>query len=191
MLSILKNKGYPRTVLQRAEKEVDKLLQETLLKSKKSEKTRERIPFVTTFDTHSKRIRKVVRKYWQILMTDPSTSKVFKDYPLFAYKRGKNVNHYLNCNSVIKGDTVLHLTQGTKIILKGYFTCMSKNVIYYLKCGKGYVGKTNRINEHRSSICNSQTKATSISQHWAECKQNVAQLRWQVLEEIKTKLCQC
>ncbi|OCT65679.1 hypothetical protein XELAEV_18041915mg [Xenopus laevis] len=100
------------------------------------------ILFVTTLDIHLKRVRKVVRKYWPILMTDPSTSK---------------------------------------------------NVIYYLKCpcGKGYVGKNNRmlrlcINEHCSSIRNTQTKATSISQHWAECKHNVAQLRWQVLEVIKT-----
>ncbi|OCT82243.1 hypothetical protein XELAEV_18024759mg, partial [Xenopus laevis] len=36
------------------------------------------------------------------------------------------------------------------------------------------------------SIRNLHTKATSVSQHWAECKHNVAQLRWQVLEEIKT-----
>ncbi|OCT57141.1 hypothetical protein XELAEV_18003930mg [Xenopus laevis] len=87
----------------------------------------------------------------------------------------------------------IHSKQGTKTKLQGYFTCMLKNVIYYLKyqCGKGYVGKTNRmvrvqLNEHRSSIYNSQTKITSISQHWAECKHNEAQQRWQVLEEIKT-----
>ncbi|OCT86633.1 hypothetical protein XELAEV_18020315mg [Xenopus laevis] len=42
-----------------------------------------------------------------------------------------------------------------------------------------------RINEHHSAIRNFQTKATPISKHWAECKHNVAQLRWQVLEEMK------
>ncbi|OCT76365.1 hypothetical protein XELAEV_18031565mg [Xenopus laevis] len=69
---------------------------------------------------------------------------------------------------------------------------MSKNVIYYLKClcRKGYVGKTNRmvkvrLNEHRSSIRNAHSKMTSISQHWVECKHNIAQLQWQVLEGIK------
>ncbi|OCT84158.1 hypothetical protein XELAEV_18022300mg [Xenopus laevis] len=43
-----------------------------------------------------------------------------------------------------------------------------------------------RLNEHRSSIRNAHSKMTSVGQHWTECKHNVAQLRWQVLEEVKS-----
>ncbi|OCT74549.1 hypothetical protein XELAEV_18033532mg [Xenopus laevis] len=137
----------------------------------KKDTTYERIPFVTTYDIHSNRVRKFGRKYWPILMNDSTTYRVFKNYPLFAYKRGKN---------------------GNQMILCGYHTCMSKNVVYYLKCprGKGYVGKINimmrvRLNEHCSSIQNANSKITSVSQHWTEFEHNVSQLRWQVLEEAK------
>ncbi|OCT82333.1 hypothetical protein XELAEV_18024856mg [Xenopus laevis] len=55
---------------------------------------------------------------------------------------------------------------------------------------RGYVEETNtmirlRLNEHHSSIRIANSKMTSVSQHWAECKHNVSQLRWQVLEEVK------
>ncbi|OCT70953.1 hypothetical protein XELAEV_18037867mg [Xenopus laevis] len=211
MLGMFRKKGYPKSILQKAEKEVDALSRETVLTNKKNDTQMERIPSVTTFDVHSKRVRKVIRKYWPILMNDSSTSRVFKGYPLFAYKRdiqppktakqrflGKTVVGTFPClscqnfNRVIKRDTVLHPTQGTQIKLRGYHTCMSKNLIYYLKCpwGKGYVGKTNRmirlrLNEHRSAIRNAHSQMTSVSRHWTECKHNVAQLRWQVLEEVK------
>ncbi|OCT76157.1 hypothetical protein XELAEV_18031349mg [Xenopus laevis] len=158
MLDMFRKKGYPKPVLRKAEDEVDKLTREALLSIKKKEERCQRIPFVSTYDTHSKR----------------------------------------NCNSIIKGNTVLHPTQGTPIKLRGYHTCLSKNVIYYLKCprGKGYVEKTNRmanrmvrlrLNEHRSSIRNAHSRVTSVRQYWTECRYNVAQLRWQVLEEVKSE----
>ncbi|OCT88465.1 hypothetical protein XELAEV_18017097mg [Xenopus laevis] len=63
-----------------------------------------------------------------------------------------------------------------------------KFVLHFHKTQIEFLELTIRVqlNEHHSSIRNSQTKITSISQHWADCKHNVAQLRWQVLEEIKT-----
>ncbi|OCT98728.1 hypothetical protein XELAEV_18010959mg [Xenopus laevis] len=85
MLDMFRKKGYPRPVLQKAEDEVDKLTRAVLLSIKKKEERCHRIPFVSTYVTHSKRVRKVVRKYWPILMNDPTTSGLNESWGLNCF----------------------------------------------------------------------------------------------------------
>lgn len=112
-----------------------------------------------------------------------------------------------HCSGIIKGCHIQHPTLGTKIPLKGYFTCNSSGVIYVLKCpcGLAYVGQTSRkiklrLTEHKSVIrsflrnpCNSKgqtkddkfkQKETSLARHFATSKHQVSDVKWMVLEEV-------
>ncbi|OCT97429.1 hypothetical protein XELAEV_18009652mg, partial [Xenopus laevis] len=92
------------------------------------------------------------------------------------------------CNSIIRGDQVMHPSTGKAITILGYHTCLSKYVVYYLKCpcGLGYVGKTiqcakDRISKHKSDIA--PDKDTPVTRHFKEKGHNASQLRFQILEE--------
>ncbi|OCT97610.1 hypothetical protein XELAEV_18009840mg [Xenopus laevis] len=100
------------------------------------------------------------------------------------------------CSSIIKGVVVQHPTKGNRIPLRHYATCNTQWVVYMLKCpcGKVYVGQSSRevkaiIKEHRGDIKNFKLNTytdTSVSRHCNECRHNMSQLKWQVLEVVQT-----
>lgn len=114
-----------------------------------------------------------------------------------------------HCSAITKGEFVVHPLRGNQIPLKGYYTCNTKNVIYALKCpcGKLYIGQTSRaiklrLNEHKSNIKrysqktikdNSDKKTidtnksygeSSVARHFFEARHGIAELRWQIIEEV-------
>ncbi|OCT88337.1 hypothetical protein XELAEV_18016972mg [Xenopus laevis] len=108
-------------------------------------------------------------------------------------KENKQRSLFLNCvccASIIKGDSIDHPTQGTKIKLHDYATCDSKGVIYMLKCPCGlvYVGQTARIKEHKGDICNLKQDTytdTAVSRHFNTVKHTHGQLQWSVLAVVQ------
>lgn len=101
------------------------------------------------------------------------------------------------CNSIIKGENVVHPSKGHNIKLQHFATCKTTGVIYMLKCpcGKAYVGKTKRevrkrIGEHKRSITNcdleKQISVTPVSRHFRMQGHNSNQLRWLVLQIVNT-----
>lgn len=128
--------------------------------------------FLSTYDSHSKLIKKMVTRSWHILQSDTKFGRLFRESPRFIYRKGKTIANYLvrsdlrknnkkegshkrgtyaclscqNCSAIIKGPIVNYPTKGTPIYVKYQYTCNTNNVIYTLKCpcGKCYIGQTSR-----------------------------------------------
>ncbi|XP_041430822.1 uncharacterized protein LOC121397687 [Xenopus laevis] len=217
-------RGYSPSELKHTIEEVAPLKREELLQSnERVKKSGNRIPFVSKYVKHSKEIEKVIKKYWPILQGDNKFGKLFMEPILFSYKKGKSIRDVLCpavhqkerkhrflgapkmgtfaclncvcCASIIKGDSIDHPTQGTKIRLHDYATCDSKGVIYMLKCPCGlvYVGQTTRsiktrIKEHKGDIRNFKYDTytdTAVAQHFFTEKHTHGQLKWAVLEVVQ------
>ncbi|OCT76221.1 hypothetical protein XELAEV_18031422mg [Xenopus laevis] len=102
----------------------------------------------------SNKIESVIKKYWPALQSDMMYGHLFKDKPLFSYKRGRTLRDNLRssdfrvknktmkcfskpkmgtfpclncglCNSIIKGDQVAHPFKGFNIPVRTYATCES------------------------------------------------------------------
>ena len=145
----------------------------SLLTPRTKERGKGRLVLSTTYSPLCFDIKSTVKKHWHILSSDPSVGHVFKESPIFAHKRAKNVrdslvradvyvppSHFLSnppagnfpcfdcihCNAMIRSDQVLHPHSGKKCDIKGTITCKTKFVVYMLKCPCGlcYVGKTKR-----------------------------------------------
>ena len=112
-------------------------------------------------------------KHWNILSSDPTVGHAFKEPPIFAHRRVRNLRdsvvrtdiykpprHFLSdppngnfpcsrclhCNAMIKGDEIQHPHTREKIKVKSCISCSSSYSVYLIKCPCGlcYVGKTKR-----------------------------------------------
>lgn len=54
----------------------------------------------TKYSKHSREIKDVIKKHWQILTSDPVCARLFSDPLLFSHYRAKNIRDYL-----VKSDT--------------------------------------------------------------------------------------
>ena len=211
-------KGYNNKVLNECLHKVRNVDRTSLLTSKLSRPGEPKIVLSTTYSPICNDVKKIVQKYWYILATDPTIGHVFKTPPLFAYKRAPNLRnslvradcyvppkHFmsdprpgnfpcsgcLQCNAMIKGDTVLHPHTGKKITIRSRITCKTKYVVYLLKCPCGlcYVGKTKRelkirIGEHKSNIRNRDEKSP-VARHFNSAGHEVCSLRFQGIEAVQ------
>ncbi|CAJ0934784.1 unnamed protein product [Ranitomeya imitator] len=94
------------------------------------------------------------------------------------------------CNNVTRGSTFYHPHNGKQYNIKGYFTCDTSFVVYLIKCPCGlcYIGETtqpikDRISKHKSTIRCKNT-LLPIPHHFAAQGHTVAQLKFQVLEQV-------
>ncbi|CAJ0944555.1 unnamed protein product [Ranitomeya imitator] len=96
----------------------------------------------------------------------------------------------LQCSNVQKGSSVFHPQTGKAIPIKGFYTCESTFVVYLIKCpcGLAYVGETtqavrDRVAQHKSTIRCNKTHLP-LPHHFAIKNHSIAQLRFQVLEQV-------
>ncbi|OCT96677.1 hypothetical protein XELAEV_18008889mg, partial [Xenopus laevis] len=94
--------------------------------------------------------------------------------------------------SVLKGEWIYYPLKGTRIRIKGFYTCASTHVEYSLKCpcGKIYVGKTircirDRLTEHKSAIRNKLNQP--VAKHFNENGHTISQLRIQILDLVSRR----
>ncbi|XP_077151982.1 uncharacterized protein LOC143815994 isoform X1 [Ranitomeya variabilis] len=94
------------------------------------------------------------------------------------------------CSNVIRSDTVTHPRTGKSYPIQGYFTCNTNFAIYVIKCPCGllYVGETtqhvkDRIASHKSTIRCGKTWLP-IPDHFVTFKHSVAQLKFQIIEQV-------
>ncbi|OCT78300.1 hypothetical protein XELAEV_18029407mg, partial [Xenopus laevis] len=129
-----------------------------------------------------------------------------KEADIAGVTNSRRCGECAHCNGILKGDIIAHPSKGFPIKLNGHFTCNSTGVIYMIKCpcGLTYVGQTSRsiktrLKEHKSSIRNytpdiekQESKKENISEmsvakHFFHNKHTVAQLRWNILEQVTTE----
>ncbi|CAJ0943784.1 unnamed protein product [Ranitomeya imitator] len=96
----------------------------------------------------------------------------------------------LQCSNITKGDSFTHPRSGRRFPIQGHYTCDSTYVVYLIKCpcGLGYVGETtqhirDRISQHKSTIRCGRT-LLPIPAHFLECKHQVSQLRYQIIDHV-------
>ncbi|OCT58291.1 hypothetical protein XELAEV_18002229mg [Xenopus laevis] len=98
-----------------------------------------------------------------------------------------NMERWNHCSNVLKGNCVYHPLKGTRIPISGFYTSASTYVVYSIKCGKTYVGKTircirDRLTEHKSAIRNKLNQP--IAKHLNENGHTISQLRLQILHSV-------
>ena len=85
---------YKRTDIHEEMRRVETISQEEALKPK--EKTQvARIPLVVTYNPDLPPVRKIVYKRWKILHEDERLEKVFKNPPVVAFRKPKNLKDLL------------------------------------------------------------------------------------------------
>ena len=137
----------------------------------------DRVPLVVTYNPALPNFHSILKKHHQILFTSSKTQAIFKETPLVAYRRGRNIN--INSknhrNSLIPDSglvrradirckccktygkftaTATSSTTGERIKLRQRTTCKTSNVIYLLECSKcneQYVGETGYPVHHRGN----------------------------------------
>ncbi|CAJ0945056.1 unnamed protein product, partial [Ranitomeya imitator] len=192
MRSKFLERGYPPQTLNTSE---------TISTTRTSSK--DRIPFVHDYHPLSYILHRSIRRYWHILGTAHPRIKEFKE-PFLPCFRRPHVNATLShskiwdislstmhaCNNVTRGSTFYHPHNGKQYNIKGYFTCDTSFVVYLIKCPCGlcYIGETtqpikDRISKHKSTIRCKNT-LLPIPHHFAAQGHTVAQLKFQVLEQV-------
>ncbi|XP_077137512.1 uncharacterized protein LOC143803305 [Ranitomeya variabilis] len=98
----------------------------------------------------------------------------------------------LQCGNIQRGSSIYHPQTGKAIPIKGFYTCESTFVVYLIKCpcGLAYVGETtqmvrDRVAQHKSTIRCKKTHLP-LPHHFSEQNHSIAQLRFQVLEQVDT-----
>lgn len=164
----LQARVYPVRLLKRSLKRAWYNNREALFEVKKR-CNQPQLVCVSTFGTHSNKIKKIISKHWTLFKCLPE----FKQKPMFSFKRGSNlkdrlvhayktsdtgivdkmlqlmavVGHY-KCNMCAACGTTNTIKtfriNGQQVTLKHFSNCNTSNVVYCIKCpcGLHYIGKT-------------------------------------------------
>ncbi|XP_069479435.1 uncharacterized protein [Ambystoma mexicanum] len=187
-----KERGYPESIIKKAEEKTLTLERKDLRISRNRSKE---IPFLYAlrYSAQSHHITRMIKKNWGIIKLDPQLKRLFPEPPIIAYKRGRNFRDSLvkaerprvdnqrtltkrkigtfaclscgNCNNIMKGSYVRHPSNGQKIPLKDFATCDTKSIIYGLSCPCGiyYVGQTQRKAKERWNEHKSNIRTNSVN----------------------------
>ena len=101
------------------------------LKKKESESRNKRPVFVITYDPRLPSITHIVQKHWRSMVKDPYLRQVFKEPPLIAYKRPKNIKEH-----IIRAKVPALLPPRPKRIIPGMSKCKGCPICPYIKPGK-------------------------------------------------------
>ena len=174
-------RGYPASVVAAAKDKISSVSRTDALSPAAPQHMR-RVPLVLTYHPHNLAVKNIIYKNWSTLSGDTTIGDIFRDLPLLAFRRDKNLRDQLvtsrlkasnlspgtyscqrsRCNTcaytynpaTLKGPSGSHRTLD-------HITCTTKNVVYAITCTNRhaiYVGQTgmrlaNRFTKHLRSIC--------------------------------------
>ena len=171
-------RDYPQKVIDKAKTSVIGINRAQAPQERPKGVNTEIIILGITFNSHSQMIKNIIERNFHILQLDDEVGYLFQEKPLVSYRRDRNVKDMLvhskiGVNSKV-GKTLkcgltrcftcphvfddVHQVRGPRGVYspKDNFSCISKDVIYYiecLKCGSLYIGETgDRIREHLRDI---------------------------------------
>ena len=99
---------YPKEILDEQLARTETITRQDLLNEKKKEQGN-KLPFTTTFNKTLPNIKGTMDKHWHLLQTNHKIAPAFKEKPLVAFKRNKNLKDLI-------GQT--HLSKNKKVINK-------------------------------------------------------------------------
>ena len=169
------NRGYPPHIVKKHRSDAAKKSQQTLLKQcgtkqKNSDTSPTRIPLVMNYNPRNPEIMQSIKKHWPLLQSSNQCKDLFKDPPIMAYRRPKNLKDFLVraklnnsiphppttscereecaiCSDLIKNPPNVHRITRKVIKHMTDINCCTENVVYLLTCTtceKQYVGETKR-----------------------------------------------
>ena len=174
--------GYPRGLVERKRRKVERMQRKELLKAKKKEdENKDRIVLPINFHPINKEVVDVVKDNFKTLQRDDEVGELFQDTPMVAYRRERNLkdmlvhsrirstnrvvgtyrcgrSRCLTCNYVCADANIVG-PQGSYHV-STRFDCKSSGLIYCIqceKCGDLYIGETGRtlaerFREHRQDV---------------------------------------
>ena len=104
--SKLNNRGYPKSDTEAQMTKAESVPREALLIDKTAN-DEQRIPFTATFNKDLPPIRKIINKHWGLLQTHRDLAPIFKNKPIVAFKRNRNLRDLIG---------QMHLSNGKKIL---------------------------------------------------------------------------
>ena len=163
-------RDYPLDIIEKAKAKVHNIPRSKALASKKDSQEITRLILSLTYNSHSRTIKDIVEKNFQVLKLDEEVGYLFKEKPLVSYRRDRNIKDMLvrsnfSCTDNNVGLTVscgrkrcvtcafvfneVHTVQGPKghFCPLGTFSCITKDVVYCIECtncGDIYIGETER-----------------------------------------------
>ena len=90
----LQNRGYNQTKIEAQTKKVYEVERESLLKYKEKPIST-KIPLPITYNPTIPNIHKAIANNWHILQINKDFANIFKEKPVIAYKRNRNLRDYL------------------------------------------------------------------------------------------------
>ena len=182
-MSVFHARGYPQETTQDAFDRVQLLDRESVLQPSEPTSS-ERVPLVLTYHPLNVPIRNIIFRNFRMLLHDKDSSQVFKQLPVTAFRKDKNIANHLvrasqptppgdapgtfRCNRkvchtcpYVSDETHISAPSGT-FNIRSRFTCTSQNIIYIIRCtncNKLYIGESkrrlgDRIVEHLRSVKN-------------------------------------
>ncbi|XP_078584852.1 uncharacterized protein LOC144867010 [Branchiostoma floridae x Branchiostoma japonicum] len=159
-------RGYEEALLDDAITRAQERPREDTLREKGPTPPQERTVLVTTYSPHLPPLQTIIRKYWHLLQLSTRTKDIFKDSPLFAYRRNKNIKDLLVRAQIPKEDknflkkftpsgsfpcgrnkcsTCTHIKKinyftshrtGERHLIRNHINCQSRNIVYLIQCKK-------------------------------------------------------
>ncbi|KAI8516763.1 corticospinal neuron axon guidance through spinal cord [Branchiostoma belcheri] len=159
-------RGYEETLLDAAITRAQERSREDTLQKRTPTTPQDRTVLVTTYSPHLPPLHTTIKKYWNLLQLSSRTKDIFKDPPLVAYRRNKNIkdmlvraripkenrnflekfvpsgsfpcgkNRCTNCAYVKKANNFKSHRTGKCYAIRTHINCQSKNIVYLIQCKK-------------------------------------------------------
>ncbi|CAJ0927124.1 unnamed protein product [Ranitomeya imitator] len=160
-------RGYPKTVVNDFKMRARDTSRDSICNRSLNRQPCERIPFVSTYNSASNQIGRVLKRHWSFLQRGLPSVVGFRSPPMMSFRRGRNLKDKLVrsdigsertltqqffgtarhgnfpclgcacCNNLLKGEFFHHPHTGKKIYLKERYTCLSSYVVYMIVCPCG------------------------------------------------------
>ena len=165
----LMRRGYTSQIIENAFSEIRTMDRSVLLRYK-TKRQSTRVPLVVTYHPDGPHFAQIIRKHWGIIESVDEINAIFKDPPIVAFRRPKNLKDHLvraKINTERTNDpgtskcghggcricrdhmpvtkTFKSTTTGITFNIHQKLNCNSKNLIYLLTCkicGMQYIGET-------------------------------------------------
>ena len=208
----LRKRGYSGNLIEEQLKKVDVQDRSELLKvNRKEDKNSKRVPLVVTYSNLLPDIQHITKKHLDVLHRSSKMRDVFKDPPIVAFRRDKNLSDVLvhgktnkalkstrlNCKpgcgncSIISRETVSDTSHQNKYTPVSDINCQSRNVIYGIICtsckSTVYVGETERqlrerMTEHLRDVRLRRDKPINV--HFNQGEHSQLDMGFVVLEKL-------
>ena len=212
MKNQLRKRGYSGKLIEEQLKKVDvQDRSELLTVNRQEDKNSKRVPLVVTYSNLLPDIQHITKKHLDVLHRSSKMRDVFKDPPIVAFRRDKNLSDVLvhgktnkalkstriNCKpgcgncSIISRETISDTSQQNKYTPVSDINCQSRNVIYGIICTRckttEYVGETERqlrerMTEHLRDVRLRRDKPINV--HFNQGEHSQLDMGFVVLEKL-------